>query len=239
MPCLVFLPTFLLFPPQRHLAFRLLSFTLGRLPALLLFPTQSGLTLGRLSFAPGGLAAFLLFAPQSSLTLGRWGLLTRGDSREALLKRAARFVSACGFGSLSSLFSHHRDRSWHGTVVALALCRGCRKGRPDQGISPRQHNNENGSCGRVGNDDASPPQPALLAFLLTFPVQQAVVSCSLLCIAKDFNSSCDLPEPTRGIGIARVEVRMVRLSCLTIRLVERLIVRIRTNTELIVKCSHR
>src|SRR5258708_6156193 len=94
MPCLVFLPTFLLFPPQRHLAFRLLSFTLGRLPAFLLFPTQSGLTLGRLSFAPGGLAAFLLFAPQSSLTLGRWGLLTRGDSREALLKRAARFVSA-------------------------------------------------------------------------------------------------------------------------------------------------
>src|SRR5260370_10039203 len=104
-------------------------------------------------------------------------------------------------------------------------------------MSARQHGNENGSCDRVGKgkDDAESPQAALM----TLAIQQSVVGCSLLRIAKDFNSSCDLAEPTRGVWIARVEVRMVRLGGFAIRLDQGLIVRIGTNTEHIIVCSHR
>jgi hypothetical protein len=104
-------------------------------------------------------------------------------------------------------------------------------------MSPRQHDNENGSCDRVGNDndDAGPPQPALL----TLAVQRSVVGGSLLRMAKDFNRSCDLAEPARGLRIVCVEVRMVRLSGFVVRLAQGLIVRIRTNTEQIIMCSHR
>jgi hypothetical protein len=92
----------------------------------------------------------------------------------------------------------------------------------------RQHGNENGSGDRVGddNDDVCSPQPTLP----TLSVQQSVVSGPLLRIAKDFNSSCELTEPARGIRIACVEVRMVRLCGLVIRFAQVLIVRIRTNT---------
>ena len=192
--------------------------------------------LGRLWFELGGVWAFILLAPRSDFALDRFQLLTYGPEWKASLKRAARFVFACRFGSLRSLFARHHGPSWNPIIFDFARHRGCRRSGPDRCMSARQHDNESGSCDRVGNDndDAGSPQPALL----TLAIQQSVVGCSLLRTAKDFNGSCDLAEPTRGIRIARVEVRMVRLRGFAIRLDQGFIVRIRTNTEQIVMCSH-
>jgi hypothetical protein len=207
------------------------------LPAFIPFAPRSGLVLGRLWFELGGVRAFVLLAPRSDLALDRFQLLTCGPGWKALLKRAARFVFACRFGSLKSSFSRHHGPSWNPIIFDFARHRGRRRSGPDRCMSARQHDNENGSCDRVGNDndDAGSPQPALL----TLAIQQSVVGCSLLRMAKDFNSSCDLAEPTRGIRIARVEVGMVCLRCFAIRLDQGLIVSIRTNTEQIIVCSHR
>jgi len=192
--------------------------------------------LGRLWFELGGVWAFILLAPRSDFALDRFQLLTYGPEWKASLKRAARFVFACRFGSLRSLFARHHGPSWNPIVFDFARHRGCRRSGPDRCMSARQHDDENGSRDRVGNhnDDAGPPQPTLP----TLAVQRSVVGCSLLRIAKDFNSRCDLAEPTRGIRIARVEVRMVRLRGLAIRLDQGLIVSIGTNTEQIIMCSH-
>ena len=188
--------------------------------------------LGRLWLERGGV--FVLLAPRSDCALGRFQLLTCG---KALLRRVARFVVACRVGSLKSSFSRNHGPSWHPIIFSFARHRGCQGSGPDRCMSPRQHDNENGSCDRVGNDndDAGSPQPALL----TLAVQRSVVSGSLLRIAKDFNRSCDLAEPARGLRIVCVEVRMVRLSGFVVRLAQGLIVRIRTNTEQIIMCSHR
>jgi hypothetical protein len=174
--------------------------------------SQRSLTFRLPSFVPRGRHSLLLFARQSRVALSRFWR----------------------FGSLSSLFSCFRDRCWYRPIFDFAHDRGCRN-VPDQRMTAHQRHSESGGRERVRNDDAAPPRPTLP----TFAVQQSVVSCSLLRIAKDSNCSCDLAEPPRGIRIARVEVRMMRLSCSVIRLAQGLIVSIRMNIEQIIKCSHR
>jgi hypothetical protein len=207
------------------------------LPAFISLAPRSGRVLGRLWFELGGVLAFVLLAPRRDLALDRFQLLTCARGWRALLKRVARFVFACRSGSLRSLFSHHHAPSWTPIIFDFARYPGRRRSGPDRCMSARQHGNENGSRDRVGNDndDAGSPQPTLLPLA----IQQSIVGRPLLWIAKDFKSGRDLAEPTRGIRIARVEVRMVRLRRFAIRLVQGLIIRIRTNTEHIIMCLHR